>query len=97
MELIERDGHDLIVLYNGDYDTAMHRNGPESDKSLDALKGNIETFSTLVSHSEKHWGNHHTMIGFCPDHGCHEIDGNLGSHGLDMAEDMNVIHFYRFI
>ena len=23
----------------------------------------------------------------------HEIDGNLGSHGLDMAEDMNVIHF----
>ena len=28
------------------------------------------------------------------DHGCHEIDGECGSHGLDMEEDMNVIHFY---
>ena len=35
-------------------------------------------------------------MAFLPDHGCHEIDGQLGSHGLDMYEDMNVIHFYRF-
>jgi len=97
MELIDSDIHDLIVLYNGNYDDTMHHFGTESDKALDELKQNIETYSMLVAHIEKHWSNHRTMIGFCPDHGCHEIDGNLGSHGLDMAEDMNIIHFYRFI
>ena len=97
LELIEKDGYDLLVLYNGNYDAAMHRNGPESPKSLDELKENIETFDLLVSSVERCWRNHRTMVGFCPDHGCHEIDGNLGSHGLDMAEDMNIIHFYRFI
>ena len=97
MELIEADEHDLIVLYNGNYDAAMHRFAPESDESINNLKHNINTYCALISHIEKHWRNHRTMIGFCPDHGCHEIDGNLGSHGLDMEEDMNIIHFYSFI
>ena len=97
LDLIEKDCHDLIVLYNGNYDAVMHRNGPESENSMSELKNNIETFGLLVSHIEKHWRNHRTMIGFCPDHGRHEIDGNLGSHGLNSAEDMNVIHFYKFI
>ena len=38
----------------------------------------------------------HAVFAFLPDHGCHEIDGNLRSHGLDMEEDMNIIHFYGF-
>jgi len=97
MELIAEDKHDLIVLYNGNYDAAMHRAGTESTEAIKELTDNIETYVTLIKQIEKHWSNHRTMIGFCPDHGCHEIDGNLGSHGLDMAEDMNVIHFYRFI
>lgn len=37
---------------------------------------------------------HNTLIGFAMDHGCHEIDGNCGSHGLDMPEDLNITHFY---
>ena len=40
---------------------------------------------------------HKTLLGFCPDHGCHEIDGGVGSHGLDMQEDMNIIHMFSFI
>jgi hypothetical protein len=28
------------------------------------------------------------------DHGCHEIDGGCGSHGLDMEEDLNIVHRY---
>ena len=32
--------------------------------------------------------NHTVFYGFCPDHGCHEIDGGCGSHGLDMPEDL---------
>ena len=37
---------------------------------------------------------HDTLIGFAMDHGCHEIDGDLGSHGLDMPEDLNIVHLY---
>ena len=29
------------------------------------------------------------------DHGCHEIYGDLGSHGLDMDEDLNIVHLYK--
>ena len=29
------------------------------------------------------------------DHGCHEIDGNAGAHGLDMVEDVEISHFYK--
>ena len=97
MELIAEDKHDLMVLYNGNFDTVMHRAGTESNEALNELKHNIDTYAMLIGQIKKHWGAHRTMVGFCPDHGCHEIDGNLGSHGLDMAEDMNIIHFYRFI
>ena len=96
LELIEEDKHDLIVLYNGNYDIAMHRSGPESGEALGELKRNIETFSAMSRHIQKHWGSHRVMLGFCPDHGCHEIDGNLGSHGLDVPDDMNVVHFFSF-
>ena len=97
MELIEEDKHDLIVLYNGNYDTTMHRTGPQAQEAINELKKNIKTYDLLVNKISETWKTHRTMIGFCTDHGCHEIDGNLGSHGLDMAEDMNVIHFYKFI
>jgi len=31
------------------------------------------------------------------DHGCHEIDGGCGSHGLDMPEDLNIVQVYKGI
>ena len=29
------------------------------------------------------------------DHGCHEIDDRCGSRGLDMSEDLNIVHLYK--
>ncbi len=97
LELIKEDIYDFIVLYNGNYDATMHRHGPESKESIDALKENIKTFSKISDAIKKSWKGHRTVLGFCPDHGCHEIDGNLGTHGLDMEEDMNIIHMFSFI
>ena len=94
LEIIEKDKYDLIVIYNGDYDATMHRHGPEAAESLAVLDKNVEYFSLLCNKIEAEWKNHNVFVGFCPDHGCHEIDGGCGSHGLDMEEDMNVIHFY---
>ena len=50
------------------------------------------TFAALV---RDNWGAHDTLMGFAMDHGCHEIDGGCGSHGLDMEEDLNIVHRYR--
>ena len=97
MELIIEDNYSLIVLYNGNYDSTMHRYAPESVKSIAALKENVATFAKIYDSIRENWKSHKTMLGFCPDHGCHEIDGELGSHGLEMEEDMNIIHMFSFM
>ncbi len=94
IKLIDEDKYDVIVIYNGNYDAVMHRNGPESEKAMSTLQENIEFYGELVCQIHKKWQNHNVFYGFMPDHGCHEIDGGLGSHGLEMQEDMNIIHFY---
>jgi len=94
MQLIEADEHDLIVVYHGNYDAIMHKNGPEAEVSLDALKANIAAFDRFAQAIREKWTQHDTLIGFAMDHGCHEIDGNCGSHGLDMPEDLNIQHLY---
>lgn len=91
------DYYIFITLYNGDYDGTMHRNAPEGKQSIEALKANIAVFSQIYDAIKEKWSGHRTLLGFCPDHGCHEIDGGAGSHGLDMQEDMNIIHMFSFI
>ena len=86
-----------ITLYNGNYDGTMHRWAPEGKESIDTLKANIAVFSEIHDAIKAKWSGHKTLLGFCPDHGCHEIDGGVGSHGLDMQEDMNIIHMFSFI
>ncbi len=94
LELIDKDIYDLIVIYNGNYDGTMHKHGPESEESINALKSNIAFYKELTDKIKAQWKNHDVLYGFLPDHGCHEIDGGCGAHGLDMEEDMNIIHFY---
>ena len=94
-ELIIKDEHDFIVLYNGNYDAVMHKFGPESPEALAELRSNARAFATVSALIEKHWTHHNTLLGFAMDHGAHEIDGGCGSHGLDMDEDLNILHLYR--
>ena len=97
LQLIEEDAYDFILLYNADYDSTMHRFAPEGKESLDVLKKNIRVFGEIADKIRSCWKAHHTLLGFAPDHGCHEIDGGAGSHGLDMPEDLNILHFYTVI
>ena len=73
----------------------MHKCGPESIESLGELRTNVRTFGMFDALVAEHWKKHNTLIGFAMDHGCHEIDGNCGSHGLDMEEDLNIVHLYK--
>jgi len=93
-ELIMRDEHDLIVVYNGNYDSVMHKNGPEAPVALAELRQNDAAFATFCELIKNNWQAHNTLAGFAMDHGCHEIDGDCGSHGLDMPEDINIRHHY---
>ena len=95
IELILKDEYDFIALYNGNYDTQMHHHGPESYRALAELRVNSEIFATLSKLIENNWKGHNTLMGFAMDHGCHEIDGDSGSHGLDMEEDLNIVHMYK--
>ncbi len=96
IEVLKENKHDLIIVYNGNYDSTMHKSGPESEDSLNVLKENAKAFKLLTETAQKVWDNNNYITAFLPDHGCHEIDGNCGSHGLDMPEDMDIIHFYNF-
>ena len=93
-QLIKKGTYDVIVIYNGDYDSMMHAKGPEHKKSLRHLQQNVKTYERFVNLIKNTYTDKTVFYGFCPDHGCHEIDGGRGSHGLDMEEDMNVVHFY---
>ena len=63
-------------------------------EAIAALKANLAFYCRLVDAVKQHWAQHNTLYGFMPDHGCHEIDGGCGAHGLDMEEDMNIVHLY---
>lgn len=94
-EVIMRDEYDFVAVYNGNYDSIMHKYGPESIEALSELRANSEAFALFSALIEKHWSKHNTLLGFAMDHGCHEIDGGCGSHGLDMDEDINIVHLYK--
>ncbi len=94
-EIILRDEHDFIVIYNGNYDSVMHKKGPESKEALAELRLNDHVFTCIANLIETNWKHHNTLLGFAMDHGCHEIDGGCGSHGLDMPEDINIVHLYK--
>ena len=94
-ELILRDEHDAIIVYNGNYDSRMHKTGPESVAALGELQRNVQAFATFSELIRTHWQSHNTLVGFAMDHGCHAIDGDSGSHGLDMPEDLHITHLYQ--
>lgn len=94
-QIIQEDEYDFVVVYNGNFDARMHKFGPESIEALSELRVNAEIFATFNVLIEKYWAKHNTLVGFAMDHGCHEIDGDVGSHGLDMPEDLHIVHLYK--
>ena len=103
VKAILEDKHDFILVYNGNYDARMHRNGPEAPETLAELRTNSCTFAMLTQLVKTHWKHHNTLMGFAMDHGCHWVKpfvsngGKLtyGSHGEYIPEDINIVHRYQ--
>ena len=64
---------------------------------LGELRANCLTFAMFDSMVKEHWKSYNTLMGFAMDHGCREIDGGCGSHGLDVVEDLNIVHHYAIL
>ena len=94
-ELILKDEYDFILTYNANYDDTLHKKGPEHPETIAQMGFNFRTFCMFDELIQTHWKHHNVLIGTGMDHGCHEIDGECGSHGLDMPEDLNIVHLYK--
>lgn len=94
LELIEEDKYDVIAVYNQEYDDVMHRTWPESEESLQALKNHIRTFDQLCCACEKKWKEQDSLLCWATDHGIHTNQEGHGTHGSDLEEDLNVMHFF---
>ena len=94
LELLNENKHDFIVAYGHDYDAEEHKSGPESPASLGELKKQIEIFDRLCTKAREVWRNCRTLIAFAPDHGAHLCANGKGSHGEEIPEDLNILHFY---
>lgn len=94
LELIGQDTYDFISVYTQGYDDAMHLTGTESAAALEAMKSQILIFEQLALAVEKHYRAHDTLICFCTDHGVHTKETGGGTHGEEIPEDLNIMHFF---
>lgn len=61
-ELIMKDEYDFIAVYNGNYDSAMHKNAPEGLKALCELRANSEAFAMFDDLIKTHWQGHNPLL-----------------------------------
>ena len=103
MQVIMEDKHDIVIVYNGNFDYRSHRTGPEAPEALAEIKFNSRMFDVFQTMLKNHWKKHDTLMGFAMDHGNHEVEPfyrkeNLiyrGTHGDNIPEDMNIVHRYQ--
>jgi hypothetical protein len=95
VELIEENRHNLIIVYQQEYDDMIHKNDPFLDLCIQAVTHHVHSFITIASTSLNAWSGHNNAIIFAPDHGAHfDSASGHGDHGLDIPEDMQLFHWY---
>lgn len=94
LELLEKNTHDVVVVYHQEYDDLLHDTGPFSEMAHWALDRHVKTYDLLIRKVKNVWKENY-VIAFTPDHGGHaDPKTGLGDHGVDCAEDMDLRHFY---
>lgn len=93
-ELIRAGEHEVVVAYNQEYDDVMHRTFPESEEALRALRNHIGAFDRLCAAAEEAWAADDSLVVWATDHGIHTNDQGHGTHGSDLEDDLNVMHFF---
>lgn len=95
-ELIRANEHDVVVVYNQEFDDVMHYTYPESRIACEAVHHHIDAFDSLCSVAKAAWHEHDSLFVWAPDHGIHIADDGHGMHGSDREDDLNALHFFGF-
>ena len=94
LEVIESNQHDLILVYQQDYDDQLHDKGPFHADALQAVKQHGTDFELIAHAVATSWKDNYAIV-VTPDHGGHVVaETGLGDHGLDIIEDLAVDHYY---
>ena len=94
LELIEKGDHDVVVVYNQEYDDMIHKTQPESPEAMAALEKHIASFQKLTDAVRRYWRERDSLVLWAPDHGVHVDWNGHGNHREFREEDINVVHFY---
>lgn len=102
LQVLMEDQYDVYIIYNGNYDMKVHKYGPEDPHTLGELRIDAHMFGQIQETIRENWKHHRTLLGFCPDHGCHLggpglEDEEVGGHGLDIPKDRHILHYYTAI
>ena len=88
--------YDCVTVYNGSYDSTMHRHGVLSEQAINVLNRNGVDFERCVDAAKKAWAGSNILYGWVTDHGCHDTEAGRGTHGTATPEDLDVTHFWGF-
>ncbi|MBC7714478.1 MAG: alkaline phosphatase family protein [Rhizobacter sp.] len=95
-ELLEKNEHDVIVVYHQEYDDLLHDTGLFSELAMKALEHHTDSWKMLLRQAEKSWQKDYVVC-FTPDHGGHvDLKNGMGDHGENSPEDMELKHFFYF-
>jgi len=94
LQILPDNDYDFFLVYNQEYDDALHRTTPRSDEALKAMRNHINSFEELAEAFLKRFKDHTRLVVFSPDHGGHVDQNGKGNHGLDISEDMEVRSFW---
>lgn len=93
--VLQNHDYDLVISYDGGYDSTMHKTGVHSAASLEAMRDSIRRYDELVRLTDEVWKEYNRVTVFAPDHGAHNTTKTHGSHGTDTPDDILVDHYYR--
>ena len=94
-QLVRQGDYDLIVCYDGGYDSTMHKAGIWADQSIAAMRDSIRRYLELAALCDECWAEYDRVAAFVPDHGSHDLPTGHGSHGSDSDDDTIVNHAWR--
>jgi predicted AlkP superfamily pyrophosphatase or phosphodiesterase len=94
-ELISEDQHDLIVVYQQEYDDQIHSTAPRSPEALHAMRNHVRNFDSLALAARRRWSSMAHAVAFVSDHGTHiDPETGRGTHGSDLLDDLEVKLFW---
>lgn len=97
IELIHENAHDVIIIYNQEYDDMLHRTHSKSFFAKRALKHYNDSYRRIKIAVNESYVGRKTLVGALTDHGSHRSKYILGTHGANIPKDMNILHFYDII